>query len=258
MNLPLAPLAAAIVGLAAAAAVAIVPTWRIEALILDSGLPSLLPAAEPPLGSTARLALMVLAAAIAAVATWAAALRVLVPTRVVRTAPVLRRADAHPDAPAREPVMAARDLGTPFLDVTAKKDDLVATPVPHVEADLPRDLDVPLAAFDPAAIPPVPATPSATVTPLHRKPMLVPEPARIETFDLTPVTRPEPFPFPLRSAPDPEPIAAPETDATIHSLLDRLERGIVRRRSGPAMNERPDAEGLEDALSTLRKFAARG
>ncbi|WP_052134228.1 hypothetical protein [Sphingomonas sp. 37zxx] len=255
MNLPLAPIAAGIVGLAAAAAVAIVPTWRIEALILDSGLPSLVAAAEPPLGNTARLALMLVAAVIAGGATWAAALRVLVPRRPART---LRRADAHPDAPAREPVMAARDLGTPFLDVTARKDEAAEAPVLVIETDLPRDLDVPLAAFDPAAIPPVPATPSATVTPLHRRPVLVPEPARIETFELTPASRPEPFPFPLRAAPDAEPMAAPETDATIHSLLDRLERGIVRRRNGPAMSERPDAEGLEDALSTLRRFVAQG
>ena len=35
----------------------------------------------------------------------------------VRT--VTRRADRHPDAPAREPVKAMRDLGTPFLDVGA-------------------------------------------------------------------------------------------------------------------------------------------
>lgn len=257
MNLPLASIAAAIVGFAAAAAVAIMPTWRIESLILDSGLPLLLAAAKPPVGNTARLALMLLAATISASATLAAAPRVLVPTRVRRTAPVLRRADAHPDAPAREPVMAARDLGTPFLEVTAKKDDPLNNAVPNFAADLPRNLDIRMAAFDPAAIPPVPATPSATVTPLHRKPILVPEPTRIETVEATSKGRPEPFPFHLATAPDAEPVATLETDPTIHSLLDRLEREIVRRRSGPAMSERPDAEGLENALSTLRKFAAR-
>lgn len=258
LNLPPASIAAAIVGIAAAIAVAILPTWRIEALILDSGLPSLLAAAEPPLGNTARLALMLLAAGVAATLTWLAAQRVLVPQPAGRTVLVLRRADAHPDAPAREPVMAARDLGTPFLDVTAKKDDSIVQIVPRAETDLPRDLDVPLAAFDPAAIPPVPATPTVTVMPLHRKPMLVPEPARIETLELTPTHRAEPFPLPLRPAADIAPIAATDTDETIQSLLDRLERGIVRRRTGPAMAERPDAEGLQDALSTLRKFAARG
>lgn len=257
MNLPLAPIAAAIVGLAAAAAVAIVPTWRIETLILDSGLPSLLAGAKPPLNNTARLALMLLAAMIAASVTWAAALRVLVPPRVRRTAPVLRRADAHPDAPPREPVMATRDLGTPFLEITAKRDGPIAKAVPHVEADLPRNFEIRMAAFDPSAIPSVPATPSATVTPLHRKSMLVHEPTRIETVEATQEGRLEPFPFPLGAAPNSDPVATLETDSTIHSLLDRLEREIVRRRNGPAMSERLDAEGLDDALLTLRKFAAR-
>ena len=41
--------------------------------------------------------------------------------------PVLRRADAHPDAPPRRPVFANSDLGTPFLDV--KAEPIVETPI---------------------------------------------------------------------------------------------------------------------------------
>lgn len=243
LNLPLAPIAAMIVGGAAAAAIAVVPTWRIEGLVLDLGLPDLFPPAEPPLGMTARLLMVLLAWGLAAGLTYLAA-RHLVDTAPRRAAPTLRRADAHPDAPSREPVMAARDLGTPFLDVTAPAD-------PDREVALPADLDVPLAGFDPAAIPLVPAAPSVAVAPLCRPPAADAE-ARIETFELTP---------PVRSAPQgerrPDAIAAPETDATIHALLERLERGVARRRTTPAMTERHDALGLDDAMTTLRRFATR-
>ncbi|SFP79082.1 hypothetical protein [Sphingomonas rubra] len=57
--------------------------------------------------------------------------------------PSVRRADAHPDAPPRHP-MAAAELGTP------------PSPPPPPERGLPDDLDQPLAAFDPGAIPAVP------------------------------------------------------------------------------------------------------
>ncbi|WP_315760736.1 hypothetical protein [Sphingomonas sp. Y38-1Y] len=256
-------LAISIVALAAAAAAAILPTWRIEALVIESGLPALLPAAAPPLGVTARGAIIVLAAAIAAAITWVAAERVLPVRKVVRE--VARRADRHPDAPVREPVKAMRDLGTPFLEA--------ATPPP--ERDLPADLETPLASFDPAAIPSEPMTPSAAVRPLFRpEPVAEPEPiveakaaetvedksvvehVRIETFEVTPTVRVPSLSL-LSSVPErTEPaIAGPETEATIHALLDRLERG-VRRRGVSALTERAGAGDLSEALKTLRRFAA--
>ena len=56
MNLPLAPLIAAVAGGGAALGVAMIPVPALEALVMDSGLPAILAAAEPPLGTTARLA----------------------------------------------------------------------------------------------------------------------------------------------------------------------------------------------------------
>lgn len=246
-------IASGIVALAAAIVAAFLPTWRIESLIVDLGLPALLPAAAPPLGTTFRGGLIVAALFAAGGATWLAVDRFVPARRVVRT--VVRRADRHPDSPVREPVMAMRDLGTPFLDVGS-------APEPEPERDLPRDLDQPLAAFDPAAIPETPLTPSEPVRPLFRvettsKPEVDPDPVvehvRIETFEVTPTVRP-----PVLSAvPDPErAMTAPETEASIHALLDRLERGVRRRGGGPALVERAQSGDLDEALATLRRFAA--
>src|SRR3982751_4589293 len=115
MNLPLAPLTAGVLGAAAAAPCALLPTAMLEGLVMDSGLPADLAAAEPPLGFTARMAFAAGAGGIVAVFGWLVLFLVLgtrgltvgrakqaepdaVPT------PVLRRADAHPDAPSRPPL----------------------------------------------------------------------------------------------------------------------------------------------------------
>ncbi|MET0309845.1 MAG: hypothetical protein ABW023_14150, partial [Sphingomonas sp.] len=122
MNLPIAPLAALVLGALAALGVAAMPASGLESLVMDSGLPSVIPAAEPPLGLTARAAVALLTGGFAAIFTWLAAF-ILVGTRSVTLgrgakalnifhddvpAPVLRRADAHPDAPPRPPLLATR------------------------------------------------------------------------------------------------------------------------------------------------------
>lgn len=350
MNLPIAPLAAAVIGVAAAAAMAALPAPALEGLVLDSGIAALLPAAEPPLGLTARLAVAAGVGALAALFSWFA-LFILIGTRAValgradpdadeaaeaaEPVPVLRRADAHPDAPPRPPLRATRDLGTPFLEVHARlrkgteaadaaeaapapeDDELVlevpapadageapmadappapaARPVPELmpepmappvrqretrpapaEAALPDDLDRPLSAYDPAAIPEHPIEAPRRLAPLRRKPRpaVFDAEERFETFELTPTLRgtPEPpvFPVPAPAADAETAITRPDTDATIHALLDRLERGVVRRGlvpSGTKAEAAPEAppppvrrdpeHGLQDALVTLRNLARR-
>ena len=276
---------------------------------------------------------------------------------------VLRRADAHPDAPARRPLFANRDLGTPFLEVRADRPvhiavdvpeepeqaDIEPAPVPFVAErkpaaappvparDIPADLDMPLAAFDPDAIPASPATPASPVAwfpkreplpnaerpqfgpvdleslraapnpetpreapgswfPKRASPINAPrqqvfdEGERFETFELTPPARsPAPVPAP---APTPAPVLAPapapapeaptipesvaplasvrpnasarveqDPSASIHALLDRLERVVgqreaVTRRAPPPPPARVDS--LEETLGTLRRLATRG
>ncbi len=244
-------------GVAAAACAATIclalPQAMLEGWVVSSGIAAILPAAEPPLGYTARTALAMTAGGAAGAIMWLAAWlgfggegRVTIGPREMRPvpqksnvestepAPVLRRADAHPDAPARAPLNATRELGAPFLDVRA-------TPV---ERALPRNLDAPLAAYDPAAIPAVPAAPVRPVAAL--------QPLKIQP-DLDPGERIEAFELP-RPAPEPDapaPIATPRTDATIHALLDRLERGVAERRAGESVR----TTTVADTLDELRRMA---
>ncbi len=93
-------------------------------LIDGTGLPLILAAAQPPLGSTARLAVMAAGAAFSFVSVWLLLNQL---DRVGRRrtemvpepewlAPRVRRADAHPDAPLRRPIFAGSDLGEPGED----------------------------------------------------------------------------------------------------------------------------------------------
>ena len=270
MNLPLAPLVAGIAGVATAAACLVLPASMMESLVMDSGIPSVIPAAAPPLGMTARFVLAGGIGGLVAVFSWLS-LFLLLGSRTLtigkaaeaKEVPVLRRADAHPDAPARAPLLATRDLGLPFLEVTAKE----AEAVPVVdEQELPIDLDQPLAAFDPQAIPEIPMPPPVAVAALRPRPAIFDSSERFETFELTPIRRSSPPPR-NRPAPRPEPVVQAEApaqvarnEASIHALLDRLEQGVVNRGIASGVEgERPkDAErGLEDALVTLRNLARR-
>jgi len=280
MNLAIAPLAAAVIGGATAAACFLLPVPILEGLVSDSGLPAVLSAAAPPLGFNARAAIALGAGGLVAVFSWLA-LFILLGSRgltvgktkpVDDSTPVLRRADAHPDAPARAPLLATRDLGTPFLEVSApvkvdQVDSSVAAKpevVPIAEQDLPLDLEQPLAAFDPEAIPEIPMPPPVHIAPLRQpaRPATFDTSERFETFELTPIRRTPPPPR-LNPAPRQREaaITRPETEATIHALLDRLEKGVVTRGigTGPELPEKPRTaeRGLEEALVTLRNLARR-
>lgn len=100
------------------------PTDLFASLIDGAGLPLILSAAQPPLGSTARLAVMAAGAAFSFVSVWLLLNRLdgvgrrrteIVP-EPEWLAPRVRRADAHPDAPLRRPIFAGSDLGEPGED----------------------------------------------------------------------------------------------------------------------------------------------
>lgn len=278
--LPVAPFAAGVIGVATAAMFALVPTDLLEAMAVDSGIASVLSAAEPPLGLTARLLLVLLCGGgIGAIAwfglslTFGARTIVLQRSRGGGDAPVLRRADAHPDAPARRPLFANTDLGTPFLEVCAKPVHVdadaiepVVQPIPApapTEQPLPTDLDQPLAAFDPGAVPDEPLdwfTPPVDAEPPARRQTFDPG-ERFETFPLTPMVRPTPQ---LVPEPEPKPARAAKADPseTIHALLDRLERVSADRRqarvaAAPSDSVAVPAESIQDTLAALRRMATR-
>jgi len=226
--LPLAPTLGGALGLFVAAMIAVIPGGWLEALVLRSGIPAVLPAAAPPLGATARIVLLLIGgggvALGAGLALWLAfggrALTMGAPAD--SETPQLRRADSHPDAPARPLVRAHRDLGAPLPVEESDETE---------EGGLPADLDRPLADFDPGAIPDVPREPVRVLAPLVRveRPQLVDPGDRFESFD-------------------PAPPAEFEPTATLHALLDRLERGIARR-------PRPAARA-EGTLGELRRLAS--
>jgi len=301
---PLAPAIAILLALLGGLMFLLMPTAVLEDLVVDSGIASLVTAAQPPLGMTAHFAIAFLVALVVGSVSWFG-LFLLIGTRAVaigRNAredgvPILRRADAHPDAPPRRPVFANRDLGTPFLEVTADTPPMSAADamayVPRVveERPIPVDLDTPLATYRSPLDPPLPAPdplplgridePVAAPTPIIA-PLPDPEPVaameprpirvvpespaavptvedsaprfasheRIETFELTPMVRSSETSAPLPSA-------------TIHDLLDRLERGVAKRKEAPAPEpeapevEIPAAGSLEETLGVLRQLASR-
>jgi hypothetical protein len=119
LDLPVAALA----GLAIAFVMIAVPADFLSTIIDGTGLPSLIPAAAPPLGLTARICAGV-GGALATFGLVFLLLRLLDrtgfekvtpprPAPADEDAPKLRRRDVHPDAPGRRPISAARDLGEP-------------------------------------------------------------------------------------------------------------------------------------------------
>jgi hypothetical protein len=266
--LPVAPLAATVIGVLTAAMFALVPTDLLESMVVDSGIASVLSAAEPPLGLTARLVLVLLCgggiglmAWFALFLTFGARTIVIQRSRGERgSAPVLRRADAHPVAPARRPLFANTDLGTPFLDVRAPAVPVTAPAAvePPVERPLPVDLEQPLAAYGRVAVPETPLSGSSTparegpvtILPAERPQTFDPG-ERFETFPLTPMVRSTPQPVAEAPVPPVAPARADPSD-TIHALLDRLERVVGQR---PPATPPPPQETLEDTLAVLRRMA---
>lgn len=210
-------------GVIAAIGFVAMPATALESLVWNSGIAALLPVAAPPLGATARALLALGSGILFAAVTWAALYLLFGPggflVKPVRSegVPVIRRADAHPDAPPRRP-MSSADLGMPLMEVV-----MPAGP----ERPIPADLDLPLAAFDPAALLPVPMEPARPVAPLIVA--RAPDPAAT----VVPETAPEPEPETVEIV-EPAPVAravraAPAGPPSIEALLRRLEQGAGRR-----------------------------
>ncbi|WEK43675.1 MAG: hypothetical protein P0Y64_02245 [Candidatus Sphingomonas colombiensis] len=215
------------VGLVAAGLIAGASGGVLESVTERLRIAVLVPAAAPPIGVTGRTLLALAGGGLIALLgllprLMASSLFVRRSRRATRlgATPLLRRADAHPDAPARRPIAARSELGEP-LPIAGDG------PVPDDrERSLPDDLDLPLAAFDPDAMSSMPVAPS---------PITAEE--RGERFET----------FPLPGARE----MVDQPGASIGTLLDRLERGATRRAA-----TRARAKGLDDALGALRKLAA--
>jgi hypothetical protein len=290
-KLPRVPLASGISGLVVAALILMTPNPWFEAFIVETGLSALISAAEPPLGARARIVFALIAALLVTTAAWIA-ISVILGRKSTKVeswdyehgyraeeadGPVLRRADRHPDAPNRKPIMAGEDLGTP-LDLV----DIVTDPADDPEV------------VDPAVVDTVGAYPMVARDPVdgaEQTPDVVVEGAIDEPADEQPVPA---FTIPLPTrAPEPtanEPVAAepdrpepetvrsdvPATGETSHAggdladLMARLETGLERLRArsqsapSPSIDE-PVSGGsedrdtaLRDALDALQRLSAKG
>jgi len=270
--LPLAPLGAGVAGAFTAVLFLVLPSAALDWLVVDSGVATLLNAAQPPLGFTARAVLALAGGGTAALLAWVA-LFVAVGTRSIivnhapseaSLVPTLRRADAHPDAPPRQPLFANRDLGTPFLEVHAEPPaaEPKPAPVPMGAANarpLPIDLDMPLATFDPVsfAAPDAPPAPAPDPVELAVEPLPLPREVRspipirpdtIRAIDLIAAS--------MQSAPLVRRVE-PESPASIRSLLDRLERSVARREAEATPPAPARQESIRDTLEALRGMATR-
>ena len=203
-KIPFAPVVAVAFGIVATVLMLMTPQWLFERGVMASGLPSLLPAATPPLGSTARTLAAVFAGLAVAFPLWA----VLATLRkaVKRAVPLKARGSRIDAVPAkvqnpigqREPIFAQRDLGAPFMSheaiaVQSLNAVVVAEPVaetPLIESAVVANAPAPLIAPGLAPAP------------------LVAKPVTLEAFTT---------------------VSSTENDDSIAGLMTRLDAAIARQ-----------------------------
>ncbi|MDT9599155.1 hypothetical protein [Sphingosinicella rhizophila] len=217
------------------------PASLFSRLVVASGLPGLVPAAEPPLGMTARFAVLVAAAALCFLGIWSL-LRLLdrIPARRPQRhyvtfpteAPRLRRGDAHPDAPPRPPLLAGHDFGEPFE----------TWPADPADPAVAEQIAEPLILSDP--LPQEAIVEAAAAAPEHDfERVSAPAPARgAAVIDALKVALPDP------------------AEESVTGLMQRLEGGLVRREQAPVAEPAPPAEApaghrLRSAINDLERMA---
>jgi hypothetical protein len=253
---------AALAALSAGFVAFAMPDPLFSGLVEASRLPQLVEAARPPLGDTARFATVAAAFLFTFAAVWAlmAALgrkparREATPEPAVQV-PRQRRADAHPDAPPRQPLLA-RDLGEP-LDLAELAPERVEE-APVEDASVEEIDHRPLPGF---------------LIPQEFEPE--PEAAAAEEAQAEPEPEPEPEAVPEA---EPAPIAElaarlPESDAegdgSLSQLVNRIEFGLSRKRQALPAAELPPVEPasadqenvghrLRSAINDLQKIASSG
>ena len=184
-KIPFAPVVAIAFGIVATVLVLMTPQWLFERGVIASGLPSLLAAAKPPLGSTARTLAAVFAGLAVALPLWA----VLATLRkaVKRAVPLKARGSRIDAVPAkvqnpigqREPIFAQRDLGAPFMSheaIAVQSLNAVVVAEPVAETPLIESAEV---ANAPAPL----IAPGLAPAPLAAKPVIVEAFATVSSID---------------------------------------------------------------------------
>lgn len=255
---------AAFAGTAAGFVIFAMPNWQFDRVVELSGLPLVLSAAQPPLGITARIA----AVAAAVTGTWALVWLVLralskqpveprrraQPVEIEVAPPRLRRADAHPDAPSRRPILAGLELGRPLNDLPEFEQpeaDLTGAEAEALELVAEEAQEDRFNGEEVELDPPLPGLAAA-------------EGAQVEESE--PEEAPE-IPEVRDSMPPAEPAGEHER-ASIGHLMQRLELGLLRREhpswAAPADEAEQKREApreidqrLRSAIEDLQRLAAR-
>jgi hypothetical protein len=262
---------AALAALSAGFVAFAMPESLFSSLVETSRLPDFVAAAQPPLGETARFAAVGAAFLLTFAAVWAlmAALGRVPAARKPEPeaeAPRLRRADAHPDAPARRPLLA-RDLGEPL--------DLEDFPEAEPEAE-PAFAEAELRPLPPFLVPQEPELePAAAAEPEFGDaeaewPEPTPQwaPSEPEWADPAPAPEAREEVLPLSRLAAQLPQAEEESDQSLSQLAGRIEFGLRKRQALPAA-ELPSVEPLQDeqekvghrlrsAINDLQKIASSG
>ncbi len=254
---------AAFAGTAAGFVTFAMPDWQFNSIVELSGLPLVLSAAQPPLGTTARAAAVIAAA----LGTWTLVWLVLralskkpvepkrrsKPVEIDVPLPRIRRADAHPDAPARRPIFAGMELGIPLDQATqqGEAEEIAEEPQAEefaVEPEEDSEFDRPLPSF-------MVGQEAADEAQPEEADEAQPEEAdeAAEVLDCVP----------------PEPSAADLEQSSISHLMQRLELGLLRRERQdwqptqiePRQDNEPSPkldQRLRSAIDDLQRLAARG
>ena len=204
------------------------------------------------------------------------------PTRLRKSGSLrLRRADMHPDAPARSPILAARELGVPLDELALDAHTAEAIDLEAAEDDAERE-------HAPPDVTPaegeMPAT--AEALPKNGLPFWIADDAPPEVAEIVAgppdsnevvaeIATPPPMPFWVEEPPgatpaagellldQPEPVLRLADEPTLRAPGDRLEIGVLRRKRGgraaAQAAEREQDRALEDrlrgAISDLRRMA---
>ncbi|MDH7639678.1 hypothetical protein [Sphingomonas oryzagri] len=150
-----------------------------------------------------------------------------------------RRADAHPDAPPREPIHASRDLGEPFMDVAA------AAPGAKPEADADEQWW------------PDSTIPDGDYVELPEDVVVQPEPVTAEASVAEPevvAVEPAPVAVVAETVAAEAPVASRPGHTSISAMMERLSAGLERRATVPPRDPGP---ALRNALAELNRLAER-
>lgn len=281
-RLPFAPVVALMFAAVAALLVLATPVWLLEHAVLAVGLPEVLPAAAPPLGTKARFLLILLAGGGAAVVAFAAAL------------PFRNTKPRKPQAVTVQPLRRDADE-TPIFN----RPSVFAAPVPEDEPNLPSFLAQPLAQLVEEPSPPAqnelaqheddellldalmiveeapvavaPMEPDADVMAAMRddledRPLVPSDLPQMPDIFIQRETVLHLAPAPVQPPADPVledvPLLAPRPrivehrEPTIAELMERFQRGLetLKRTDPQALDDVP----LREALTRLERMAVGG